>query len=327
MLTLALLLLMGDVAPAPREVVPTVMIPNDIAHGGRIAVRLGAVKGEPISVMIPDDGAIRALKVQGIDVDPANPPLRKVYLGAITGDAPNVGKLGDFIAPARAPPAAVDYSRAAAESTKRMYCNDQKGCCVIASLYHGIGVVSAAHGPKCIVVPDSTVLALYAKWAYKPGTDSGCIISDVLAKQRDIGVPLTEGVTRSDGFVTVDNTNKTLVQQWIWLFGGGPIGINLPTAWTAGGDGSVWDVPTNAAVVGAHDVRVVGYNVQGVIVLTWAGIRVITWRAFLKRPVGQNDWGVTECYAVLHPQWYVGDNLAPNGVDIVGLRKSLATGR
>lgn len=329
--------LAGDAAPPPRPVppggiplVPSVMIPDD-AGGSPIVVKLGAVRKADtlVSVMIPDDGAIRALKAQGMEPDPANPPLRKVYLGAVYNpNPPKAVKLADFMQPVRGPPSVVDYSPKSLASIRRMYCNDQLGCCVISSLYHGVGVVSGNHGPTCLVVPDATIRSVYAKWAYIPGQDTGCVISDVLDKQRDIGVPLGDGtIAKSDGYLAVDNTQKELVKSWVHLFGGGPIGINLPSAWTTGGDGSTWDVPTGrgASVVGGHDVRVVGYTDRGVIVSTWAGLRTITWTAFLKRPRNESDWGVTECYAVLHPQWYGADNLAPNGVDVAGLRKALAS--
>jgi hypothetical protein len=329
--------LAADTAPPPRPVVPpgevpAVMIPDDRAPAEAFrVVKLGAVTraANMVSVSIPDDGAIRALKAQGIDVDPANPPLRKVYLGAVYNpNPPKAVQLADFMQPVRGPPAAVDYSPKALESIRRMYVNDQLGCCVISSLYHGLGVVSGNHGPTCLVVPDSVVRDVYRRWAYVPGQDTGCIISDVLDRQRDTGVPLADGsIAKTDGYVVVDNTQKELVKAWVHVFGGGPIGINLPQAWTAGGDGSTWDVPTGrgASVVGGHDVRVVGYTDRGVIISTWAGLRTITWAAFLKKPRNQSDWGVTECYAVLHPQWYAADNLAPNGVDVVGLRKALAT--
>lgn len=317
-----------DTAPPPRAIpqsggVPSVLIPDD-AGGGFAAVKLGRVSARVpqdaarVSVLIPDDDAKRAAEVAGA-LDPANPPLRRVFLGRVSNPNPPAAvKLSRYVAPARAPPASVDYSPKALASLKRMYLNDRYGCCVISSLYHGIGVWTGNDSAACQVVPDSTIRSVYAKWAYVPGTDSGCIISDVLDRQRDQGAPLADGtLARIDGYAVVDSTNVEQVKAWIHLFGGGPIGVDLPEAWTKGGDGSVWDVSTSR-VVGGHDVRVFGYDAIGVKVSTWGGTRTITWRAFTDRSY------VVEAYCPLSPQWYGDDKLAPNGVDVAGLRTALA---
>lgn len=321
----------AEIAPPPRPVPPpvaSVLIPDEgtgepaakLVFLGRVAARVAT---EPVSVLIPDDAAIREASASGLPVTPDAVPLRKVMLGRVTAADPvKAVPLGKYLTPARGPPASVDYGAKAGVSLKRMYLNDRYGCCVISSVYHGIGVWTGNDSPTCQVVSDATIKSVYDKLKAGIG-DSGCVISDVLSYGVTTGYPLADGSrAKLDGFVAVGNSDKTLVMSWIYLFGGGPVGVDLPRAWTKGGDGSTWDVPaagTDAEILGGHDVRAVGYTDAGVVVSTWGGTRTITWRAFTS-----TAW-VKEMYAPLSPLWYGADNLAPNGVDVAGLKKALAT--
>lgn len=282
-------------------------------------------------IEIPDDAAIAKLTEFGVKFAADKVPTRKVFLGRV--DPGKVGKklpknkvvqLANYVGKFAAPPS-YDLSPKAMLSIQRMYRNDAKGCCVISSDWHRVGTWSGNDGPAPITVPDSRIDQDYAKLAYQPGTDSGCIISDVLQYRVTHGHDLPDGTTsKLDGFAEVDNGNKELVKTWISTFGGGPIGINLPRGW-GGSNGSTWDAPTggNTTVVGGHDVHVFGYNETGVLISTWGGTRTITWRAFLKKPGNWNDWGISEAWCPLSPLWYGADNLTPNGIKVEKMRAAL----
>ncbi len=209
-------------------------------------------------------------------------------------------------------PISVDYSAKAMASISRMYKNDQYGDCVIASAYHQTGIWSGNDG-TVRVGSDSEVTSQYQKIC-GPG-DNGCVITEVL-DVRKAGRFLVGGVAAPiDGYVAIDWTNKLETQVAIYLFGALCIGINLPSAWT--GSNGIWDV-TNSGIVGGHDVCTCGYNASGVQICTWGGIKTITWAAWTSK-----KW-LEELYAILAPDWYGSDKLAPCGVDVVRLQKALS---
>lgn len=214
------------------------------------------------------------------------------------------------------PPDSTNYAANAGPSIARMYLNDRYGDCVIASKYHSVGLWTAAESGTPALGTDAEVLAQY-HGICGPG-DNGCNIVQVLKAFQTKGLPFGGAVHKIDGFVSVDHTNKNLVMVALDLFGSGPLGINLPSAWTQGGDGSTWDV-TNTGVVGGHDVAYLDYDVnKGVKIATWGGTRWITWPAFLSK-----KW-VEEMEVLLSPDWYALGSLAPNGINADALRADLA---
>jgi hypothetical protein len=213
------------------------------------------------------------------------------------------------------PPASVDWTTKAALAIARMYLNDTYGDCVIASAYHQEGLWSGNESGTPVLGTDAEVLSSYHTIC-GPG-DNGCDISTVLDYTRDKGL-LFGGVTKKiDAYVSVDHTNKLLVQAAIDLFGTLKLGIDLPSAWANSPEGGLWDV-TSSGIVGGHDVPCAAYDAIGVTILTWAGTRKITWAAFMS-----TKW-LTECYAPLAPDWYNNANLAPNGIDAATLKANLA---
>ncbi len=70
--------------------------------------------------------------------------------------------------------------------------------------------------------------------------------------------------------------------------------------------------------MGGHDIPAVGYSPKGVTISTWGGTRLVTWPAMLS-----TRW-FEECYAILSPDWYGSDKLAPHGVDAATLKADLA---
>lgn len=215
------------------------------------------------------------------------------------------------------PPEKVDYFTKAMPALKRIYGNDQWGDCVIASAYHQFGVWSANDNTQGEQPPlqgtDREVVDSYHRIC--GAGDNGCVISDVLDYTIRNGLPLNGTTQKIDGYVSVDHTNKLLVQVALDVFGSLKLGIYLPQAWTC--TDCTWG-KTNSRIVGGHDVPAVGYDQTGVQIATWGGLVTITWEAFLSP-----RW-IEECYVVLAPQWYGSDKLAANGLDVTKLRADLA---
>ncbi len=203
----------------------------------------------------------------------------------------------------------------ALESLRRMYVNDRLGDCVIASKYHSVGLWTGNDSDAVAVGTDQEVVTQYHRIC-GPG-DNGCNIGDVMDAFRRDGLPFSGVVHKIDDFISVDWTNKLMVQTAIYLFGSGPLGINLPAAWEGGSDGGVWDV-NNSGIVGGHDVPMIDYDARGVWISTWGGTRLITWAAFTSK-----RW-IDECDIALAPDWYGNDQIAPNGINAAKLRDDLA---
>lgn len=209
------------------------------------------------------------------------------------------------------PPALVDYHTKAAESIKRVYLNDRLGDCVIAGKYHSVGMWTAADSGAAVVGTDQEVQAMY-RTICGPG-DNGCNITEVLDYFKSTGLPFGGVNHKIDAYVAIDWTNKLETQVAMFLFGPLTCGVNLPSGWTSG----PWSVANAGRIVGGHDVPTAGYDENGVKISTWGEIRDCEWAAWQSR-----NW-FEEVYAILSPDWYGNDNLAPCGVDTTTLRADL----
>lgn len=276
--------------------VPTVRIPNPAFHGDYDTARPA--------------GLLSAM----------GPTTLQVKLGRVTPKFRRQDKAAfhKLIDPATAPspPSSTDRRKKAMESIRRMYLNDQYGCCVISGKYHGIGVWTGNDTPSCKVVDDSIILQMYRKLAAVPGQDSGCVVTDVLDYWQRSGLPVgTSGLlSRIDGYVAADWRNKLEVQVAIYLFGRLTLAIDLPSEWAS--SPTVWDGP-QSNIVGGHDIDCVDYNEDGVVISTWGGTRLITWSAFTS--LNRN----TELYAMVGPDWYNEDRLSPVGHTVESLLAKL----
>lgn len=212
-------------------------------------------------------------------------------------------------------PESTDWSAKAMASIKRIYKNNQWGCCVISSAFHQLGLWSGNDAGIALEGTDNEVMAAYRIW--NPGNrDNGCNIPTVLNYTRDHGMMIGGVLRKIDSYVSVDNTNKDLVKAATILFGTIKLGIDLPNAWRQASEGGIWDV-TNSGIVGGHDVPTIAYNQQGVPIATWGGVRTMTWNAF-----ASNRY-IKEAYCPLSPDWYGQDRIAPNGIDATTLKADL----
>ncbi len=213
------------------------------------------------------------------------------------------------------PPLPVDWLSKAAASTARMYLNDTWGDCVIACMYHDVGIWTANESGIAAVGADQEVLNTYRIW--NPGTaDNGCVITYVLDYCRDHGISVGGVNHKIDGYVSVDWTNWDEVLVALFLFGTLPIGFLIPQAWL---NSATWDV-TNSPIAGGHCVPAAARLTPGGIrIASWGRTYDITQAAFTSR-----RW-LSECYAPLSPDWYARASVAPNLIDAATLRADLAT--
>jgi hypothetical protein len=222
---------------------------------------------------------------------------------------PRLGAFYDVAKDSQSPPPFTNWRAKATQAIQQMYGNDQWGDCVIASKFHQVGIWTGNEaGVPAVGTTDEAVNQYHSICG---AGDNGCIITDVLDVMKSQGLTIGGKVHKIDNYVAIDWTNQQLVKVAIEIFGAGCVGINLPAAWTC--TNCVWDV-TNTRIVGGHDVPFVDYDANYVYILTWAGVVQFTWAAFQSR-----SWN-EEAYIELSPDWYNNGNLAPNGIDIVGLQ-------
>ena len=214
-----------------------------------------------------------------------------------------------------APPASTNYRATSDPALSQMFLNDTEGDCVIAARYHRIGQLTALAG-KCFVATKTEINVDYSRvGGYVVGnaaTDQGC---DMVTNNNDgVSHGYADG-SKDLGWLVVDGTNKTLMQQVIYLFEGGvDLGIDLPDAWVSpfpSASGFVWDVAGAPDQSNGHCVQVIDYDSRGLVIATWGLWGWITWAAAAKYLTKAN-YG--ECYLHLNPDQIAKAAVkAPNG--------------
>lgn len=224
-------------------------------------------------------------------------------------------KLRPFLKAAPTPPASVDWFSQVTQWP--MYLNDQLGDCTIAKVGHEIENASTYGDGTTVLITDNDVLTAYeAVSGYRPGhpeTDQGAVLQDVYNYWRKTGV----GGHKILAFAEVNVHDLDEVKTAIDEFGAAGLGIvvdetmmddfNAGKGWTRAG----------GAQLGGHAVPAVGYDAEGVWVVTWAAVIKMTWKVF--QEVCEEAW-----IAVL-PEW-VNDNTGedPLGVDLYGLGEAMS---
>lgn len=223
--------------------------------------------------------------------------------------------LRPFMGTVAAAPASVDWHSNVADWP--MYLNDQLGCCTEAMVGHNLQNTSTYGDGATETITDDDVLKAYERVSgYRPddpSTDQGAVIQNVYNDWRKNGV----GGHKALAFAEVDVSDLNEVKTAINTFGGAGLGItvtqqmmddfNAGKGWTRAGGKSL----------GGHAIVAVGYDADGVDVVTWATVIRMTWTMF--RKVCEEAW-----IAVL-PEW-VNDQTGedPLGVDLYGLGEALS---
>lgn len=184
--------------------------------------------------------------------------------------------------------------------------NDTLGDCTIAALAHAEttyrGLVS-----KEKIMSKPAVVKLYMHLT--GGVDSGLNELDVLNYWRQHKVSGDEIIT----YVSIDPKNHTHVEQAIKLFGGVYLGFQVQQNCTQEFDAHQPWTPGPLTNDG-HAVFAVGYDQNGVTVLTWGNTQQGTWAWW--------DECVDEAYAILPPE--AKDPKFAPGFNITQLQADLA---
>ena len=201
-----------------------------------------------------------------------------------------------------------------------MYGNDQLGDCVCAAAGHMVELWTKYAAAAEFVPPAASVLGMYEQVggyvSGDPSTDNGCNMLDALKWWRSTGL----AGHKIAAYMSVDTRNAQQVAAAVALFGALYLGVQLPataqnqTTWQVCGDGISGDAA--AGSWGGHCIPVVAYNSKTLNVVTWGGIKEMTW-GFLSRYAD-------EAYAVLAPDWISSTGVSPSKLNMVQLAADLA---
>jgi hypothetical protein len=164
--------------------------------------------------------------------------------------------------------------------------NDTLGDCTIAALAHAVTTYRGLLGSEKIM-PKQAVVKLYAHLT--GGPDTGLNELDVLNYWRKDTVSGDKIVA----FVSIDPKNHTHIEQAIQLFGGVYLGFQVQQNCVQEFDARQPWTPGPLTNEG-HAVFAVGYDQNGVTVLTWGNTQQATWAWW--------DECVDEAYAILPPE-------------------------
>jgi hypothetical protein len=161
---------------------------------------------------------------------------------------------------------------------------------------------------------DDQVIEFYNR--VNGGSDDGAVELFVLSEWRRVGGPAGRKIA---AYVAVPLGDQKMAKAATWLFHGLYLGVALP--YTAQGQ-NVWDVPADRnspqaqpGSWGGHAVNVVGYDADGVTVVTWGALMRMTWAFW--------DAYVEEAWAIL-PSEYEDMADVPGDFDFKQLQADLA---
>lgn len=215
---------------------------------------------------------------------------------------------------AAAPPASVDwYTRV---TDWPMYLNDQIGDCTEAMVGHLIEGASTYGEGSTVEITDQDVLTAYERVSgynpADPSTDQGAVLQDVYGDWRQTGV----GGHHNLVFAQVDISKVDEVKTAVAEFGAAGLGIVVTQSMMdAFNQGQPW-VSASGPQLGGHAVPAVGYDDQGVYVVTWARVQLMTWDCFAQC--------VEEAWVAVLPEWFSAAGQDPEGVDLHSLGEDFA---
>ncbi len=206
-----------------------------------------------------------------------------------------------------------------------MFANDRVGDCTFATAGHLIKIWNHFGQHDGDEVTEKDVLDGYADCTgYDPSqtdiagnnpTDRGAVEHDVLQYWFHKGI----GGHGIGAWADVDPKNIEEVKTSMWLFGGLYLGIALPKS---AQNQDVWDVVScfNKDGLryswGGHAAPGAYYDDEFVIVVTWAGLKKMTWKFWLKY--------IDEAHAIISKDWFdLTTGLCPAGFDIEALAYDL----
>ena len=203
-----------------------------------------------------------------------------------------------------APPPTADHGSRV--TSWPMYGNDQYGDCGPAGIGHQIESWSTYAGHALL---PSTGQITDAYFAITGGKDTGVYLLDMLNYYHQAGI----AGDHCEAFVQV-GINKTEAQITVNEFGSLGIGLSLPDVNTFG----PWiDVQGPPNPYNGHYVCAVGYDADGLDVVTWGANVRMSWAFFLKY--------CDEAYAILNDLSLIQATMrTPEGFDFAALQSDLS---
>ena len=186
--------------------------------------------------------------------------------------------------------------------------NDRIGDCTCVGVANAILALSTLAG-DARRLSDAEIVDFYASVSgYRPGdpdSDQGAAIEDVLSAWHRRGV----ATDRLDGYASIEPSDHERVRQAIALLGPVDIGLDLPNGWM---QAPTWDVSTaGAGIAGGHCVTAVGYDADGLQVVSWGQLFTLSWAGW--------DGFVDEAHALLSRDALTRAGRDLGGVDWAGL--------
>jgi hypothetical protein len=197
----------------------------------------------------------------------------------------------------------------------RLLLNDKIGCCGPAGAAHlKMAWTSQVSGVPCPIMDDDVLKEYQALTGYDPATgtnDTGVYLLDMLKRWVNVGMFGSKALA----FVSVNLHNVELVQTAAWLFGGLLVGAALPQAAEEQTRcAQAWTVA--ALPFGVWSPGSWGYHCMTLEALDTSFATFITWGGIQRALLGWVQTYLTECYAVIGPEWFNGDKVAPSGFNV-----------
>jgi hypothetical protein len=215
-------------------------------------------------------------------------------------------------------PLTEDVDRASEVTSWPMYLNDQLGDCTIAAVGHMYGAWTRYAGRTEALFADGQVQSVYSRvGGYVPGqpdTDQGCVMQDVLADQKSVGMTDADGrVHKVAGYAALGNPHDAmLLGQVLEVFGSVYVGIEVQQEMeTEFAQGKPWSWKAGSEVIGGHAIclqRRLGKGAAPYEYVTWGALQPAT-KKF------QAD-AVEEAWAVVTEDWLNDQSVTAEGLDL-----------
>lgn len=181
----------------------------------------------------------------------------------------------DLRTDAPTPPPNIDWSKVI--DNWPMFKNDALGDCGPACEGHAVELTSKVLAGTEANITDNDVVTFYSDVSgYNPATgenDNGVMMDDMLSHERKDGLAGRKPVAYGLVHVSKDN-----IKRAINAFGCLHAGVTLQVAQQQQTDnGGPWDYVSGSDTWGGHAILLVGYNDQGVILISWGMALLATW--------------------------------------------------